>query len=375
MPMKVGIEVEYWVVDETGRLCSGAEIVDSHESVVPEFIESLIEIQTVTHEDITVLRRDFSQTLRAVRADAAAQGKYLVPLGTPLTTTTMPAVSSRGRLLERIYGERLTAAKHCAGTHVHFDTENAADQLNLLTALDPAIALVNSSPYYAGTPLAQSSRAQTYRCADDSEMAPYRDLWPYTDSVEEWTQRVDTRYETFRALAEQRGITSSAFETWFAPENSMLAPVRLRHQPPTVEWRAPDTALPSQITQLVSDAAWLLRQTGDKPVEIGAPGVFADHIGVPPFETLRWLTDEAIVHGLRSAAVREYLEQLMFDTTQYQPLAARFPVRQQISDHDARQFRLAAAAMLSDDIDTLDTVENTPTPETTQIVADGHSDW
>jgi hypothetical protein len=373
--MKVGIEVEYWVVDETGRLCSGAEIVDSHESVVPEFIEPLIEIQTPPLEDVRALQRNLYQTLRAVQADAASRGQHLVPLGTPLTTTALPAVSSRGRLLERIYGERLTAAKHCAGTHIHFDTGKIADQLNLLTALDPAIALVNSSPYYAGTHLGQSSRAQTYRCTGDSEMAPYRDLWPYTDSVEEWTQRVSTRYETFRALAAQRGITSSTFETWFAPENSMLAPVRLRHQPPTVEWRAPDTTLPGQIVQLVSDVAWLLGQTADKPVEIGPLGVFADHIGVPSFETLRWLTDEAVVHGLRSAAVREYLEQLMFDTTQYQPLAARLPVRQRISAHDARQFRLAAAEMLSDDLDTLGTGENPPTPETTQIAADGHSDW
>jgi gamma-glutamyl:cysteine ligase YbdK (ATP-grasp superfamily) len=373
--MKVGVEVEYWVVDETGRLCSGAEIVDRHDGVVPEFIDPLIEIQTAPHEDVTALRRDLFQTLRAVWADAAAQGKHLVPLGTPLTTTAMSAVSSRGRLLEQIYGERLTAAKHCAGTHIHFDTENVADQLNLLIALDPAIALVNSSPYYAGTHLGQSSRAKMYRCTGDSEMAPYRDLWQYTDSVEEWTQRIDTRYEAFRTLAEQQGITSSAFETWFRPEDSILAPVRLRHQPPTVEWRAPDTALPSQIMQLVRDVTWLLRQSDQIPVEIGTPGVSLEYIGIPLFDELRWLTAEAITHGLRSAAVREYLEQLRFDTTQYQPLAARLPTRQQISDHDARQFRLAAAEMLCDDIDTLGTGENTPTPEPTQVAADGHPDW
>jgi hypothetical protein len=44
--MKVGVEAEYWVVDETGALCDGRELLDAHEHVEPEFISSLIEIKT-----------------------------------------------------------------------------------------------------------------------------------------------------------------------------------------------------------------------------------------------------------------------------------------------------------------------------------------
>lgn len=366
--MKVGLEVEYWVIDEKGRLCSGADIVDSHDAVVPEFVDPLIEIQTSPYKDLAALRCDLQQTLRFVCTDAVARRKRLVPLGTPLTTTTIPVVSPRGRLLEQIYGNRLDYAKHCAGTHVHFDTGNVVDQLNLLTALDPAIALVNSSPFYDGKSLAQSSRAQTYRCASDPEMAPYRNLWQYTSSVDEWEQRIDARYQEFRSLADQKGIAPQVLNRWFEPENSMLAPVRLRQQPPTVEWRAPDTSLPSQILQLVNDVAWLVRQTEDKSVDVGTPGVFSDHIGIPPFETLRWLTSEAITHGLRSTAVREYLERLTFDTTQYEPLAACFPSCQQISDNDAKRLRLAAAEMLRDDIEAVEMSE--AVPETTQTASD-----
>lgn len=180
-------------------------------------------------------------------------------------------------------------------------------------------------------------------------MAPYRDLWEYTASVEEWNQRIATRHQALRTLATERGVTPKAFDAWFAPENSVQTPVRLRGCSPTVEWRAPDTALPSQILQLVSDVSWLLRQTDDKPVEIGDPGIFSDHIGIPSFDDLRQLEADAITHGVRSASVREYLEWMLFDLTQYQPLSDQLPTWQRISERSARRFRLAAAERLRND--------------------------
>jgi hypothetical protein len=184
-------------------------------------------------------------------------------------------------------------------------------------------------------------------------MAPYRDLWEYTASVAEWDRRIAARHRALRTAATERGVALDAFDALFAPENSVQTPVRLRRCPPTVEWRAPDAALPSQILQLVSDVSWLVRQTENKPVEIGDPGVFSDHIGIPPFDELRRLEADAIAHGLRSASVREYLEQMLFDPTQYQPLSAQLPTRQRITERTARQLRLAAAARLRDDVDAL----------------------
>ena len=187
--MKIGVEVEYWVVDETGRLCTGRDLLGAHEHVVPEFVESSVEIQTSPLDDESAIRRELQQTLRTVLAAAEARGKHLVPLGTPLTAEPMSVTSKRGEILERIYGNRLDHAKHCAGTHLHFDKGTVTHQLNLLTALDPALSLLSSSPYYDGERVASSARASVYRCKSDPEMAPYRDLWRYTTSVEEWNQR------------------------------------------------------------------------------------------------------------------------------------------------------------------------------------------
>ena len=44
--MKVGVECEYWVVDETGALRDGRELVTAHECVEPEFVAAMIEVKT-----------------------------------------------------------------------------------------------------------------------------------------------------------------------------------------------------------------------------------------------------------------------------------------------------------------------------------------
>lgn len=119
--MKIGVEIEYWVVDETGRICTGQDLLDVHKYVVPEFVGPLIEIQTSPLDDGLAIRRELQQTLRTVLGAAEARGKHLVPLGTPLTSKSMSVTSKRGELLEQIYGNRLEYAKHCAGTHIHFD--------------------------------------------------------------------------------------------------------------------------------------------------------------------------------------------------------------------------------------------------------------
>jgi len=80
-----GIELELWVVDDTGRLCDGTAVAEAHERIEPEFIDPLLEIQTAAHSDERDLRRDLQSTLRVALDAAAAEGCRLVPLGTPLS--------------------------------------------------------------------------------------------------------------------------------------------------------------------------------------------------------------------------------------------------------------------------------------------------
>jgi gamma-glutamyl:cysteine ligase YbdK (ATP-grasp superfamily) len=351
--MKIGVESEYWVVDETGALRDGRELISAHECVEPEFVAAMVEVKTPPVESEFELRHTLQSTLRTVLAAADAAGLRLVPLGTPLADSSSPIVSERGRLLERIYGDGLKPATQCAGTHVHFDAGNVARQVNLLTALDPALALVSSSPYYAGEGRMSASRPHAYRSLCGEEFVRFRDLWEYTTDVEMWNERLDAAYEAFRALALDRGVTDREFRACFRPEDVITSPIRVRRDFPTVEWRAPDTALPSQIVKLTTDVSRLVTQTAVKPVEIGEPSVGPRRIRVPAFEDLTELTRAAIEDGLDSPAVWAYLERMSIDPREYRPIAAEIERRSSISVPEARRIRLEYADRLEDDVRTL----------------------
>jgi gamma-glutamyl:cysteine ligase YbdK (ATP-grasp superfamily) len=367
--MKVGVELEYWVVDETGQLTSADELLDAHECVTHEFVDSLLEIQVPPVEIVADLRSEMHAILASVLEAANQQDKHLVPLGTPLTAHGLPIITERGHLLERLYGDELRYAKHCAGTHVHFDKGRVTEQLNLLTALDPALALVNSSPYYDGERMASSARASVYRLGAHSRFSRYRDLWAYVDDTAEWNARVKTEYKLLRAIAHETGIDEEMFTKHFHPENAVLTPVRLRERSPTVEWRAPDTALPSQLVQLVDDVAALVSQVEEKDLIIGESGVWADQIGIPSFARLRKLSASAIVDGLNSGEVRNYLTTMGFDLSQYQPLSEQIQAGQTISIEQARKMRLEYADRLESDVARL----QEDSPETSTVASEAEA--
>ncbi|MFC4551819.1 MULTISPECIES: glutamate-cysteine ligase family protein [Halorussus] len=346
--MKMGLEVEYWVVDETGALCAAAELVDAHERVVQEFVAPLLEVQTPPAERTSAIESSLRETLGAVLDVAEENGKHLVPLGTPLAAETVPIVTERGRVLERIFGERLEPAKNCAGTHVHFDRGDVVRQLNLLTALDPA--LVSSSPYYRGRRVANDARTHVYRNRADYELDHHRDLWEYATSVADWEARVRARYEEFRTVATGQGVSVETFEEHFRPDDAVLTPVRLRAQSPTVEWRSPDSALPSQVLRLLDDVARLVRRVERTPVEIGDPAVTSEHVRVPEFGDLQRIVNEAIARGVDSPRVAEYLETMTFDLGRYRPISRDIDGLDEIGDDDARELRLRYAEKLRTDV-------------------------
>lgn len=349
----MGVELEIWVVDERGRLTDGRDVADAHDRIEPEFVTSMLEAKTAPQESIAALARDLRETLRAAFDAAHAVDKRIVPLGTPLTRSDGETHTERGELFETIYGDGVRCAKNCAGAHVHFQRHETARQLNVLTALDPALALVSTSPYYCGSGVQSSARAHAYRRKCGRDFQQFCDLWPYADSVAEWEERVEERFAAFKSLAATRGVASSTVTEQFTPEDTVLNPVRLRDCQPTVEWRAPDAALPSEILQLAADLRAVVDQTADKPVVVGTPGVHDDRIGIPDFETLTGLSKAAINFGLEPSPVRSYLERFGIDCSTYRPLSPRIADGSTVSESAARRLRLEQADRFEVDVDGL----------------------
>lgn len=371
-PVRRSVEVEYWVIDEEGDLTAPGELLDAAPGVEPEFVEPLIEIKTTPCETTAALRRELFDRLDRVVRRADERDKALVPLATPLWTGPIADRDhDRIRIQDRVVGDRFDCVRRCAGTHVHVEQQpgHEIDQLNLLTALDPALALVNSSPYHGHVRVAAGARSLLYRWRAYDHLPHQGELWRYADTTEEWARRLERRYEEFLTEAVMAGFDRETVESCFDPEGAAWTPVKLRGAFSTVEWRSPDTALPSQVVRLADDVVGaverLVRPASDPDVRIedasrenrsdrespeNGHGGVGDGVVIPEFDTVRELVDDAVREGLSSPAVRSYLERMGFDVDAYDPLTEEFHHGRELTAAEARRIRLEYAERLKRDV-------------------------
>ncbi|MEZ3167273.1 glutamate-cysteine ligase family protein [Halorubrum ejinorense] len=359
--MRRSVEVEYWVVDENGRLTEPGGLVDAAAGVEREFVVPLLEVKTSPCESTAELREELFDRLDRVLERADALDKGLVPLATPICDGDIPDLGSeRTRVQDRVLGDRFEYVRHCAGTHVHVEQlpGREIDQLNLLTALDPALALVNSSPYFGHEPLAAGARSMLYRWMAYDHLPWQGELWPYAESTEEWGTRLERRYEAFVTGAVVTGCDREAVEGCFTPESAAWTPVKLRAEFGTVEWRSADAALPSQVVRLADDIAGVVERLEDAEFRVGEDpweggerrGVGDEAVVLPPFETVRERVEDAVRDGLASDAVRSYLERMGFETAAYEPLSAGLREERPLTEADARRVRLDHAERLGREV-------------------------
>ena len=354
--MQTSIEVEYWVVDEAGELTEPGSLLDVSANVEEEFVGPLFELKTPPCETMADLRREFVGELADVLAEADRCGKGLVPLGTPINGGSIDQhESARSDIQRRVLGENFDYAKYCAGTHVHFEKRNVVDQLNTLIALDPALACCNSSPYFQGRPIASSARAYVYRRKCYENLPKHGQLWAYAESVGEWSRRLERRFEEFTEAAVAEGIDEARVEAEFTPDDVVWTPIRLRQEFPTVEWRSPDATLPSEILRLVDDLETVMDHLHHTTVTVESEtgSVTADGITLPEFDVVCDLAEEAMVDGLASQTVRDYLERMGVSVDAYDPLSARIGGREYVGPADACDLRRTYAAELARDVDDL----------------------
>jgi len=354
-PMRRSVEVEYWVVDGDGRLTDPGELVDASAGVEREFVSPLLEIKTTPCGSTAELRDELFDRVGRVSRRADELDKALVPLATPLHDGELADLESeRTRIQDRVVGDRFEYVRHCAGTHIHVEQQpgHAVDQLNALTGLDPALALVNSSPYFEGEPLAASARSVLYRRLAYEHLPRQGELWPYVEDTEEWARRLERRYEAFVTEAVTAGCDRGTVEASFTPEDAVWVPVKLRAAFSTVEWRSPDAALPSQVVRLADDLVDVVDRAVTTGVQIGGDEgrVTDDAVVLPSFDAVEARVEAAVRDGLEADEVRSYLERMGFDVDAYEPLSGELRDDGSLSTGEARQTRLDYADRLKRDI-------------------------
>ena len=354
-PTRRSIEVEYWVIDDEGRLAEPAELVEASAGAEREFVEPLLEIKTTPCETTAELRDELFDRLESVLNRADELDKGLVPLATPVNHDEVrDRPSDRTRIQDQVIGDEFEYVRHCAGTHIHVEQQpgREIDQLNALIALDPALALVNSSPYFRGRYLAGGARSKLYRWMAYDGVPHQGRLWPYADDADEWTRRLERRYEEFVTAAIEAGADRATIQSSFDPESAVWTPVQLRETFSTVEWRSPDTALPSQVVRLADRIAEVTAHLEDAEIRIeGESGaVTTDEVVLPEFDAVIEYVNAAIREGLASDAVRSYLERMGFDVATYDPMSHEIDGRGPVGLEEARQLRLEYAERLERDV-------------------------
>ena len=367
--MRIGVEVEYWLVDDEGDLVAADGLAADCPAVDREFVEPLVEVATPPCDSLPELVRALRDRLGRAHETARSLDLRLVSSGTPLTDEAVPlrdADEERTAIQRAVLGDDLRHATHCAGTHLHVEqVEGAvADQLRVLTALDPAFALVNTAPYYRGRRIATCARPAAYRRRCYRRLPDHGQLWRYPASVEEWRDRVDGRFERFADAAASAGVDRETVAAHFAPADAVWSPVRLRDDLGTVEWRAPDASSPLELCRLVGDVTRIVERAVEAGTRIqGADGDVVGTAGseprngnggaalsLPPFGTLRGHVDAAIERGLSAGRVERHLAALGFDTAAYRPSGGRIDGRDRLDAATARRLRLRRADRLEADL-------------------------
>jgi len=349
------IEVEYWVTDEAGQLVPPGELTAAAQGVEREFVEPLLEIKTPPCETTEELQAELFDRLGAVLGRAEELGKRLVPLATPVNAGEIQELpEERTRIQNEVVGDQFRYVRHCAGTHIHFEQQpgQVIDQLNGLIALDPALALVNSSPYFQGQHLATGARSKLYRWMAYEDLSKQGRLWRYLEDEADWSRRLDRRYQEFLAAATKAGVDRQVVSADFDPESAVWTPVQLRAEFGTVEWRSPDCALPSDVVRLANSVAGVVKHLDDATLRIDGDGgrVTDDHVVLPEFDAVLRYVNAAIEDGLDSAEVRSYLDRMGFDVDAYSPVSHEIEGRETVTAADARELRLTHADRLERDV-------------------------
>lgn len=402
---RIGLEQEFFLVDEIGHLSDRAdEFLQGCHSIapaqglnpnyfVPEFVKSMVEINTPPAYSAVELARAYLKNLKLALTVARQMNLRLYPLSSyPLHI--MPVMRDRlnYHIQARTVGyDRFLHAGKCTGTHLHLEVppgvidprvavsynstsverEELLNIYNLATACDSAlIALTRACPFYEGQAIGLAAHTIRYRGSEIfgwegvyTHLQPVGGLMPYAENVEDLVEQQFARYHAWLQAMTKAGIEPQQFaEAGVSLLKSAWNPVRI-NKLGTVEIRCIDSNYPLVILAvilLLENAAERVRreQLTVRPAKgIEKFELVGEHLYVPDFAYLNGeLLYTSATEGVKNPKVRAYVDSIL-----------QFAV----ADHSEGAKFLA---QLSKDLDHYQTIESEIlqefTPTTAQLSLD-----
>lgn len=357
---RIGLEQEFFIVDAEGIITDRADELlqgcrdlaqtqgRNLENFAPEFIKSMVEINTDPAHSVSELADFYIDNLQILLKAAKHLGVRIYPLSQyPLHLSPTIRDEPNYHIQARTVGyDRFLDAGRCIGTHLHLELPSGAidpqvgvsyqissaaqaevvNLYNLATAMDAGIiALSRACPFYEGKVFGLAARTVHYRGNATfgwegvyTHLPEVGALRPYAESVEQLVAQQFERYYAWVAALERAGVERSQF---LASGGSFLKsawnPVRLNGHG-TIELRQtdgnyPDTIL--SIAALVYSAADRVRKenlTVRPSAGVHEFEVKDRQLVVPDFTYLSGeLLYLAATEGVKHAKVKSYLDSLL----------------------------------------------------------------
>ncbi|MDJ0730313.1 MAG: glutamate-cysteine ligase family protein [Crocosphaera sp.] len=357
---RIGLEQEFFLVDESGKLCDRADeflqicqILAQDQGFdtgyfVPEFVKNMVEINTPPCYSSEELGKVYLEHLHLAITAGHKMGLRLYPLSSyPLHIMPVMRDKPNYHIQARTVGyDRFLHAGKCTGTHLHLevpkgvisprigvayetsseDREELLNIYNLATALDSAlIALGRACPFYEGESIGLASHTIRYRGSERfawegvyTHLQPVGGLMPYADCIETLVESQFSRFHAWLQAMETVGINRQQF---FDAGGSFLKsawnPIRLNGLG-TVEIRCLDSNLPSVILAmiaLIEKISHRVRKEGLKVRPAEGLEIFqqdGDNLWVPSFDYLNGdLLYAAATEGVKHPHVKVYVDSIL----------------------------------------------------------------
>ena len=321
VPDRISVAVDYWVIDETGGLADPDRV-----SAVPGATAGTtphsIAVETPPTESCAELRAHLGGRLQTAVAVAHKQECRLLPLG--LRPDLLTETDASGET-----DQPPPAAT--AGTRITFAVDPAAavDVYNILLALDPAFALLNTTRW--------STENRQYACGRSATRDRTHRVPPY---------RADGALDPDAVDGQDRKPDAADDAE---PEPDRWQPVRFA-EPGRIEWRALDATTPTLLVDLLADVVSVLREASTCRLDVESFGNGFD-VGCLSLPSRRWrelYAEQAAHRGAESVVLRAYLDRIGIETGWY--LAAAPPAVGSASSTELPTLCRRRAALLEADL-------------------------
>ena len=348
----VGFELEFFTIDNKGRLISAADTIlkkaksDKNFTLKKEISLNMVEIASypshMVHDTMNHLLDELEYTISIAEKNNA----FLCPLGTyPGKYNPIMRTDKKYEIKKSIFGkERYKIEGRVSGFHCHytlprgiFDSQlrvlkmltrskikdSMVNSYNLLIAADPALTcFMQSSPFYQCKYIGKDSRVIMYRGGKAlnnekglySNFQDFGSLPYYKATALDIMSLITTRYDRWKSYIKCLGLNIKVLSLYGSVLYTTWAPIRISPHG-TIEQRGMDMNHPVYVAGIGAIIKFVLKKLQEQyyavtPSEIGIKEPFKiekDIIYIPPYAYVRnELQKLSAYKGLESDAVYSY---------------------------------------------------------------------